>query len=59
METAQEYENAYTEESFIGRGSFGAALLVRSKKTGRRFVAKKMMLEGLSNKEQESCKTES
>ena len=33
-------------------------MLVRSKKTGKRFVAKKMMLDGLSEKEKEACSSE-
>jgi serine/threonine protein kinase len=33
-------------------------MLVRHKKTDKRFVAKKMVLEGLSDKELDGCKNE-
>ena len=52
------YENVYDEEQLIGRGNFGAAMLVKHKKTGDRFIAKKVNLSGLSVKEQEGCMME-
>lgn len=56
--TEADYDAKYEEESFIGRGNFGVAMLVKNRKTSERSVAKKMMLEGLSEKELEGCKNE-
>lgn len=36
----------------------GSAWLVKNKKEDKKYVAKKVILEGLSNKEQESCMLE-
>lgn len=43
----------------IGRGNFGAAMLVtNSQENDCKYIAKKVMLEGLEPKEVESCKME-
>jgi hypothetical protein len=46
------YAALYTEETCIGRGNFGAAMLVsHNKENGKKYIAKKVMLQGLSLKE--------
>jgi NIMA (never in mitosis gene a)-related kinase len=52
------YTANYLEEQCIGRGSFGAAMIVTHKKEGKKYVAKKIILEGLEPKEQENCMME-
>ena len=52
------YNALYKEEQCIGRGNFGAAMLVTHRKEGERYIAKKVMLEGMAPKEQESCMME-
>ncbi len=37
-----QYTNAYTEEQVIGRGNFGAAMLVTNKKEQKKYIAKKI-----------------
>ena len=51
MVSSNQYSAIYTEEQCIGRGNFGAAMLVTHKKENERYIAKKVMLEGLSDKE--------
>ncbi len=54
-----DYAALYAEETCIGRGNFGAAMLVSHKKeNGKKYIAKKIMLQGLSPKEQEGCMME-
>lgn len=48
----------YTETQVIGRGNFGAAMLVKHKQEGVDYIAKKVNLSGLSAKEQEGCMME-
>jgi len=50
-----DYEQDYEEMHRIGRGQFGAAHIVKEKKTGHLYVAKKMIIEGMEKKEQEGC----
>jgi NIMA (never in mitosis gene a)-related kinase len=53
------YAALYTEETCIGRGNFGAAMLVsHNKENGKKYIAKNVMLQGLSAKEQEGCMME-
>lgn len=52
------YTENYKEEQTIGRGNFGSAHLVISKKDNKKYVAKKVQLAGLGEKEQQSAKQE-
>ena len=52
--TAERYTADLAEVKSIGTGSFGCALLVESKSTGERFVAKKISLEHLTPDEQQN-----
>ena len=56
--TLDNYHNTYEEGTCIGRGNFGAAMLVEHKKEQKKYIAKKINLDGLSNKEQEGCMME-
>jgi len=49
------YLDLYTELSFIGRGKFGTAHLVRNKIDQKLYVAKKIALEGLDDKQIEGA----
>lgn len=42
----------------VNNNSIGSAWLIRHKKEDKKYVAKKIILEGLSNKEQEGCMLE-
>jgi NIMA (never in mitosis gene a)-related kinase len=42
----------------IGRGNFGAAMLVTHRKEEKKYIAKKINLQGLNAKEQEGCMME-
>ena len=53
-----EYREIYVEEQTIGRGNFGSAHLVLSKLDNKKYVAKKVLLAGLGEKEQEAAKQE-
>lgn len=53
-----EFSQKYEEIELIGRGSFGTATLVRNKADKSLAIAKKVMLEGLKPKEQESAQLE-
>lgn len=57
-DASAQYEATYSETQVIGRGNFGAAMLVEHKKEGRQYIAKKVNLSGLSGKEQEGCMME-
>ena len=52
------YEKVYEEAQVIGRGNFGAAMLVKHRSEGKEYIAKKVNLSGLSAKEQEGCMME-
>lgn len=56
--TAEEYQADIFEVKNIGSGSFGCAILVESKSTNERFVAKKITLEHLTPDEQVKAKSE-
>lgn len=49
------FSEVYKEVKCIGRGNFGAAFLVANKQTGVKYVAKKIMLGQLPEKEQENA----
>lgn len=50
------YKEKYIERKIIGRGNFGSATLVSPKETPDKFfVAKKIILGGLKEKEQTSA----
>lgn len=49
---SSKFEDDYEELDMIGRGNFGAANLVKHRKTGGKFVSKKILLKSLSEKEQ-------
>jgi len=57
MTQKTEYQTKYTELEIIGRGNFGSATLVRSEDNNI-YVAKKVLLGGLSEKEQAGAKLE-
>jgi len=48
------YNDQYAEVKIIGRGSYGTAYIIKSKATGKEYVAKKIPLEMLNDKEKES-----
>lgn len=52
------YTTLYQEENCIGRGSFGCAMIVNHRKENKKYIAKKIILEGLQQKEQEACMME-
>ena len=52
------YEETYEEQTCIGRGNFGSAWLVRHKHENVKYIAKKVVLEGLGAKEQDGCMLE-
>ncbi|CAI2359739.1 unnamed protein product [Moneuplotes crassus] len=49
------YECEHTELKCIGRGNFGSAFLVKRKSDGEKYVAKKIALGKLPEKEQQSA----
>ena len=53
--SVQRYTSDINEVKNIGSGSFGCAILVESKSTGERFVAKKISLEHLTPEEQQKA----
>lgn len=53
-----QYNATYSEEQCIGRGNFGAAMLVTHKKEGKKYIAKRVNLEAMPDKEQEGCMME-
>jgi NIMA (never in mitosis gene a)-related kinase len=58
MTQKNEYQTKYKELEIIGRGNFGSATLVRSEHDNNIYVAKKVLLGGLSQKEQDGAKLE-
>ena len=58
MEKNSDYESIYQEEQVIGRGAFGSAIIVVHREERVRYVAKKILLEGMAAKEQQSCMME-
>lgn len=55
---SSKYDDVYDEKQVIGRGNFGAAMLVTHKHEDVQYIAKKINLSGLSAKEQEGCMME-
>ena len=55
---AADYIADISEVKSIGSGSFGCAILVESRTTGERFVAKKISLEHLTPEEQQKAQNE-
>lgn len=51
----RKYLNDYSEVKWIGRGNFGSAFLVHNNETKDKFVAKKIMLGQLPEKEQQNA----
>ena len=56
--SAAEYEADIFEVKSIGSGSFGCAILVESRSTSNRFVAKKISLEALTAEERVKAQSE-
>lgn len=54
----EQYKHDYEEIQCIGRGNFGSAYLVRHRGENQRYIAKKVMLAGLKNKEKEGAMLE-
>ena len=52
------YKEDYEEIQCIGRGNFGAAYLVRHRQENEKYIAKKVMLSGLKQKEKEAAMLE-
>ncbi|XP_068134909.1 serine/threonine-protein kinase Nek1 isoform X2 [Hyperolius riggenbachi] len=50
--------NKYIKVSKIGEGSFGKAILVKSKEDGKQFVIKEISISKMSNKEREESRRE-
>lgn len=50
--------NKYVRVSKIGEGSFGKAILVKSKEDGRQYVIKEIGISKMSNKEREESRRE-
>jgi len=48
-------EKVYEELKHLGSGAFGSAVLVRRRRDGRRFVAKKCCIEELDEKQRKLC----
>lgn len=51
-------EATYEEIKLLGRGSFGAARLVKCRRTGKRLVSKEIKLDALSGSEREKARGE-
>ena len=49
------YNDIYTETKWIGRGNFGSAYLAVNKETGLKYIAKRILLKLLPEKEQENA----
>lgn len=49
------YSKEYTELKWIGKGNFGAAYLIESKEDSTNYVAKKILLGQLPEKEQQNA----
>ena len=49
------YSKEYTELKWIGKGNFGAAYLIENKKDATKYVAKKILLGQLPEKEQQNA----
>jgi NIMA (never in mitosis gene a)-related kinase len=58
MSKKSEYTSKYKEMEIIGRGNFGSATLVRSLTTDQLYVAKKVLLGNLSQKEADGAHLE-
>mmetsp|Transcript_14676 Transcript_14676/g.16236 ORF Transcript_14676/g.16236 Transcript_14676/m.16236 type:complete len:708 (-) Transcript_14676:351-2474(-) len=54
----QRFKDQYEDIKHIGRGNFGQATLVRRRSDGQQFVAKKILLEALEEKEQIAAQKE-
>lgn len=54
----QQYKAEYDEIQCIGRGNFGSAYLVLHKSENKQYIAKKVMLSGLKQKEKEGAMLE-
>ena len=54
-EEQPKYETEYKELKCIGRGNFGSAFLVSNRKTSVKYVAKKIILEQLPEKERQNA----
>ncbi len=52
---AKSYKDQYNEIRCIGRGKFGTAYLVRNLSDSKLYVAKKITLDGLGEKEIEGA----
>lgn len=52
---SSKFEDEYEEHEIIGRGNFGAASLVTQISTGKKYVSKKILLNTLSEKEQQGA----
>jgi len=58
MKTTSSYFQKYKEIEIIGRGSFGTANLVQSSEDGMEYIAKKVVLGSLTQKEVDSAQLE-
>ena len=57
--TIQDYNNKYAEEACLGRGAFGQAMLASLRSDpSKKVVAKKVILEGLGEREKQNCISE-
>lgn len=57
--TFEDYNNKYAEEACLGRGAFGTAMLASLRsEPSKKVVAKKVILEGLGEREKQSCISE-
>lgn len=54
-ESTTGYQSEYKELKWIGRGNFGSAFLVQSKTDRNKYVAKKITLGQLPEKEQQNA----
>ena len=52
---SSKFSEEYEEHELIGRGNFGAASLVTHRKTGEKYVSKKIILHMLKEKQQQSA----
>jgi serine/threonine protein kinase len=58
MEGVSQYKENYNEQKTIGRGNFGSAHLVIRKSDNKKYVAKKVLLAGMGEKERIAAKKE-